>query len=136
MIHLCPKEPRFRAISNGSIPLFLGRDTGKIAPQVRLFDIMISRPFPVGFFAFERITDAPSFIADTVSNNILFLNVYNSEPPQQEVPLLFFNISGNESYYHIESPRSILFFNVIEENSMIKEETILFFNVSEKEVCE
>lgn len=139
-IHLCPGDEKLiRSITNGPILLHLGKGGFRPAPQIRFMDVMIQRPFPVGFFANQNYSEAmANFIAESKKESLLFFNVSNflENPGQGEAKntILFFNVGFDEDLNYGEAEGSILFFNVAEFIEPVKGEaggTILYFNVSE-----
>ena len=138
---LCNHNRR-RGITNGAIPLFLGRDQWRPIPPIILFEVMIQKSPAVGFFAYQQcVTPSVSFIAETPIESILFFNISHTEEEvviEENETILFFNVSEEEVTDLPEAGGTIRFFNVFTVDNPIpigENETILFFNVSEEEVC-
>lgn len=144
-INLCHSEKTVRGITNGPILVHLGRDIFKIAPQVKFFDVMIRRPFPVGFFANTEISEAMlSFLAEVPKEPLIFFNVSATEEDvglgEAGETILFFNVYDEVKDIELgEAGGTILYFNVGYTDDPYQGEaggTILFFNVSdEEEIC-
>lgn len=142
---LCRQNEVRRSITNGTIPLFLGRDQFKPMHAIKTWDVMVKRPFSVGFFAFQNVYESPlSFIVDTPSESIIFFNVghHNEVVPEASITdtIQFFNVAEALEYDMslFEADGTIEFFNVAfaeDEAPVGESETILFFNVSEEEGC-
>lgn len=137
---ICPQECSPRAITNGPVLLHLGRDAFRIAPQIKFCDVMIVRPFPVGFFAYQLVNDPLlSFLPQRPPEPIQFFNVgiVVEVPPLGEADgtLKFFNVASEEDDIgYLQAGGTVLFFNVSEEEDL-RESTVLFFNVSDEEIC-
>lgn len=131
-IRLCHSTTFVRAITNGPIPLFLGRDREKIAPQVKFVDIMMTAPFPVGFFAYQRDTSAEACFQVTIpAETVAFFNVGHIAPTPCEDIVKFFNVGVSVESSCVEASGTVLFFNVSEQEIPDCEtNTIKFFNVA------
>lgn len=143
-VTLC-QEPCRRGITHGPILLHLGRDIFTIAPQIKFCEVLVTRPFPVGFHANQDANEAvAAFLAQFPPDPIMFFNVgiFLSGPPQGEAggTLNFFNVAEEvEDIGFLQAGGTILFFNVGEVDTITPGEaggTLLFFNISsEGQVC-
>lgn len=115
-----------RVFTVGPVPLFLGRDTGRIASQVKFLDVMIVHPFPVGFYPCRTAIPADvSLIPQACEETLLFFNVaHTTDEPFGESPLLFFNLY-EESEDHVCPPPVTLSVETVQEDEEPK--PVLFF---------